>query len=157
MSLSQGDLAMTNSTKTKKKKSHTTFKQTFPAIQTILNNIQNPELQLVLKLGAGLWLFVGVCAILGWVSMKPEAKLLEVSRPVQSSNDNQISQMNKMHQSLQLLQSRQSRWRPGQHATGECGALQDSNMRRLGSSATIQQFVDDAPPGYETPYRVQQY
>lgn len=138
---------MSYSMKVTKSKTKATSRPEIPHLQTVIDLMRNPELVLVLKIGAGLWLFIGVCAVLGWVSMKPEARLLEVTKSAPAAQA-----------SLQLLgQKQQSRWRPGQHATGECGALQDSNMRRLGSSSTIQQFVDDAPPGYDTPYRVQQY
>ena len=129
--------------------------QLMDALQSVREFIANPEMRLVLQIGAGLWLFIGVCALLGWVSMKQDTNLLDASQGA-SQNQQSLQAMQNMRTS-QLLQAQRSRWRPGQHATGECGALQDSNMRRLGSSTVIQQFVDDAPPGYETPYRVQKY
>jgi hypothetical protein len=145
---------MTYSTTTKKSKGRskkvreTLSIQEVISVQAALDFFQNPDMRILLKVGGGLWLFIGVCAVLGWVSMKPaETNLLQASQNLELR---QLPQM-------RLINANKSNWRPGQHASGECGALQDSNMRRLGSSATIQQFVDDAPPGYETPYRVQKY
>lgn len=138
---------MTHSMTTAKRKARSKSQhklQSNQFLQAVLAFFENPEMRMMLKVGSALWLFIGICAIMGWVSLKPETNLL------QSSSNKQLPQM-------RLVGAHKSNWRPGQHATGECGALQDSNMRRLGSSATIQQFVDDAPPGYETPYRVQKY
>lgn len=105
------------------------------------------ELRLIIKVGVCLWILLGITALVDWIGDKNPPSMLS------QSTDNKIAPVE--YQSMQLLGQRKSTWRPGTQSSGECGALQDSNMRRF--SGDIQQMVNNAPAGYETPYRVQKY
>lgn len=101
------------------------------------------ELKLVIAIGTTLWVLVGISTFGIWYS--------EQNSPLIDSSE--ISKIREANSSDKSAQKRQYAWRPGIQSSGECGALQDSNMRRLGNSTDINQLVKDAPPGYDTWYR----
>lgn len=105
------------------------------------------ELRLMIKVGVCLWILLGITALVDWIRDKNPPSMLS------QSAGNKITPVE--FQPMQLLGQSKSTWRPGSQSSGECGALQDSNMRRF--SGDIQQMVNNAPAGYETPYRVQKY
>lgn len=95
------------------------------------------QLSVFVKLTALLWLLAGLVSLISLLSA-PSRGLFHAYESYKAGN---------------LLASGSSSWRPGEYSSGECGALQDQNMRRLDNESGIMQFILNPPPGYEKPYR----
>jgi hypothetical protein len=93
------------------------------------------ELNFLIKLTASLWVLVAVTSVLLVVGMQFQPKVRNHGEFRPGS----------------LLASGPS-WQPGEYQSGECGALEDRNMRRV-DGAQLYQLVDNPPPGYDVPFR----
>lgn len=93
------------------------------------------ELNFLIKLTASLWVLVAVTSVLVCVGVQCQPKL---------GNHGEFRPGS-------LLAAGPS-WQPGEYQSGECGALEDRNMRRV-DCAQLHQLVDNPPPGYDVPFR----
>lgn len=94
------------------------------------------EIGFLIKLTASLWVLVALTSICAFVSM-------HFPHTIRSHGSFHAGS---------LLSSSESSWRPGEYQSGECGALQDLNMRRA-DNGELHQLVSNPPPGFEVPYR----
>lgn len=94
------------------------------------------ELDFLIKVSAGLWVLVAVSSVVAFIGMQSQHLVRSHGEFRQGS----------------LLGHAGSSWRPGEYESGECGALQDRNMRRA-DTGQIFQLVTNPPPGYDVPYR----
>ena len=93
------------------------------------------ELNLLFKVTGGLWACVALSSLFILVGMSMPPK-------VDSHGEYRAGS----------LLAPDSSWRPGEYQAGECGALQDLNMRRA-DNGELNQLVNNPPPGYEIPYK----
>ena len=111
-----------------------------------IQTVNDADLKLTLKVAGILWVLVALTTLVVWTGERNQMLIYK----------SEILKVTKEAHPVSPLQAKKSSvWNPGAQSQGECGALQDLNMRRLGNSTDINQLVNDAPPGFETWYRTQ--
>lgn len=99
----------------------------------------------LLRIGILLWILAGIS--FAWVCVNKANE-----SPIQS----QVDRLSKQDLSPGLIShaTRKPVWKPRTSASGEFGALQDTNISRVNSQSELQDLLYSAPPGFERGYRI---
>lgn len=102
------------------------------------------DLGAVFKMGLVLWTLVGISTAFDY--------FIVGKRPAERSHFASVQ-----GPGLFARLKQEKTWNNPNFSEGEMGAMKDSNMKRLNEGVDIQQLVNNAPAGYDRPYRSQSY